>query len=83
MNMKIKNINSLREDAILTLEKLEKKEIDITEAGIRAKLYETIISSAKSQMMYAGMLNKQPKIEFMGECLGKTIEGKISKKLIT
>lgn len=82
--MAINNIDQLRENALKTLMDLEKGKIDTAEAGVKGKLYESVISTIKTQLQYAQMLNKEPLIPFMGD-LSKnksiTIEGKIDKKL--
>ena len=49
-----------------TLQKLADGEIDTQEAGVTGKLIEGVISTVKSQIEYARMLNKEPNIPFMG-----------------
>lgn len=61
----IKNINDLRAHAILTLKKLEKGKIDMSEAGVTAKLYESVISSLKIELEYNKMLGSDPFIPFL------------------
>ncbi len=61
----MKNIEELRNHAIATLEKLEHKEIDMAEAGVTAKLYESLMSSLKTEMEYHKMLGHLPKIKFL------------------
>ena len=63
--MKINNIEQLRNHALATLEKLESKEIDVVEAGVTAKLCETIISTVKQELVYAQMLQKETPIKFL------------------
>ncbi len=63
--MKINNIEDLRNHAIKTLEKLETKKIDMAEAGVTAKLYESLMSSLKTEMEYHKMLGHLPKIKFL------------------
>jgi hypothetical protein len=65
MAAKIKNINQLREHAIETLERLEKGKIDCTEAGVTAKLYESVIASVKIELEYNRMTDKIPNIAFI------------------
>lgn len=76
----IKNIEDLRHHAIQTLKKLEKKEINTTEAGITAKLYESIISSVKTELEFNRMLEKEPDIPFLE--YKKTIDVTKKAKLI-
>lgn len=64
----ITNIEDMREYMIYTLERLEKKAIDVTEAGIIAKGGETIMSSLKLQLSYSGMRGEVPNIPFLEEC---------------
>lgn len=76
--MRINSIDDLRQHAISTLEKLESKKIDMAEAGVTAKLYESLISSLKTEMEYHKMLGNLPKIKFLE---GATYEVKADKKL--
>ncbi len=59
------NIEDLREHAISTLKKLETKAIDMAEAGVTAKLYESLLSSLKTEMEYHKMLGHLPRIKFL------------------
>ena len=63
--MKITNIDQLRNHALLTLERLESKEIDVNQAGITAKLCETIISTIKQELTYNAMLQRETPIKFL------------------
>ena len=65
MSAKIKNINQLREHALLTLERLGSGKIDCTEAGVTAKIYESVMSSVKVELEYNRMLGSEPKIKFI------------------
>ena len=75
---KIKNIDTLRDHAIETLENLERKKIDVVQAGVTAKLYESIMSSLKTELEYHKMLEQKPNIEFLNGA--KVIE--TTKKLL-
>jgi DNA-binding XRE family transcriptional regulator len=66
--MKIKNIEQLRNHVLHSLEQLAAHKIDVTEASIVAKASETIMSSVKLQLSYAGMLGCQPDIAFLEDC---------------
>lgn len=73
---KIRNIENLRDHALLTIEKLANGEIDTAEAGVTGKLCESVISTIKAQLEYSRMINEEPEIPFMLEShKGKTIEG--------
>jgi len=63
--MNIKNIEDLRNHAIKTLDKLESKKIDLAEAGVTAKLYESLMSSLKTEIEYHKLLGHLPKIKFL------------------
>jgi hypothetical protein len=63
--MAIKNIEELRKHAAMTLEKLEKGKIDNSQAAVNAKLYESIVSSLKTELEYHKMLKQMPEIEFL------------------
>jgi len=76
MSQKIENIDDLRDHALNLLQKLEDKKIKVQEAGITAKIYESIISTVKTQMEYARMLKVDPDIPFLGEIKGNLIEHK-------
>lgn len=66
----------MRDHAIETLEKLESGKIDVAEAGVTGKLYETVISSIKTQLQYSEMNGVTPYIEFMGDARPtKTVKG--------
>ena len=70
------NIEDLRAHAINTLKKLESRKIDMAEAGVTAKLYESIISSLKTEMDYHKMLGRSPEISFLE---GAVYEAKSAK----
>lgn len=63
--MTIKNIKDMRDHALQTLSKLEKRQIDITEAVATAKIYSSIISTVKAELDYHKMLDQVPCIEFL------------------
>lgn len=65
--MTIKNIDELRKHAITTLEKLSNKKIDVDEAGVAGKLYESVMSTVKYELEYSKMLGREPNIPFMGD----------------
>ncbi len=78
---KIKNIEQLRDHALLTLEKLSNGDIDTAEAGVTGKLCEAVIATVKSQLEYARMLQEEPQVPFMKiSTNGKTLEAKPSHK---
>ncbi len=64
---KIRNIENLRDHALLTIEKLANGEIDTAEAGVTGKLCESVISTVKAQLEYSRMINEEPEIPFMLE----------------
>lgn len=73
----IKNLDDLRQDAINTLEKLANGQIDCDQAGVTAKLYESVMSTVKTQLQVAVMLKREPNIPFLGDCTKqKTFDGK-------
>lgn len=80
--MDIKNVEDLRAHALQLLEKLEKKKIDITEATATAKIYESILSTAKTQMMYAQMNNETVRIDFLDNGKHRIIEHSPNVKLL-
>jgi len=61
----MKNISDLRESALKTIKDLQRGTIDIDEAGVSAKLYETVISSCKAEMEYHKFLNQTANIKFL------------------
>lgn len=73
MSDKITNITELCEHALGTLEKLSKKQIEVAEAGVTGKLYETVISSLKLQLVYAEMRDEEPNIDFIESGKGKAV----------
>ena len=79
------NIEELRNHAIATLKKLENKQIDMSEAGVTAKLYESLMSSLKTEMEYHKMLGHLPRIKFLEGAvyeLKETAKIDVQKKLI-
>ncbi len=65
---KIKNLDDLREMVLDTLESLSSNKIDMQQAGIIAKLSETIVSGLKTQMEYARLTDEKPLIPFISRC---------------
>ena len=77
MKQKSHNINTLddlRDKVLEALEALNNGEIDLQQAGVIAKLSETVISGVKTQMDYARLTDQTPHIPFIDNC-AKTIEG--------
>lgn len=75
--MKIIDIDTLRQHAIDTLLKLEKKEISVEEAGVTGKLCENVVSTIKVQLEYSKMIQQNPDIKFLENCTlpkGRIIE---------
>jgi hypothetical protein len=70
---KIRNLDELRDIVLDTVQKMVKGKIDVTEAGVLAKLSETVISGLKTQMEYARLINQNPSIPFIAGC-HKSIE---------
>lgn len=58
----------MRNHILDSLEKLEKKKIDVVEAGIIAKSSEGIMSSLKIQLTYNNMRGEEPNIKFLQDC---------------
>ncbi len=70
----INDLKDLREHALNALKRLENGECDVKEVAVIGKLSETIIAGVRVQMEYACALGREPKIDFVGDCLGaKTI----------
>lgn len=79
---KLNNLDDLRNMVLDTIEKLSENKIDIHEAGILAKLSETVISGLKTQIEYAKLIDNQPSIPFIDNC-ARVIEGnKIENNLL-
>ena len=78
---KITNMTMLRNKVLKTIEDLENGKIDINEAGVIAKLSETVISGLKSEMQYALITNQEPNIPFYGEGTGVFLDKKDIKKI--
>lgn len=77
MKLKITDIDSLRQHAIDTLLKLEKKQISVEEAGVTGKLCENVVSTIKVQLEYSKMIQQDPNIKFLENCTlpkGRIIE---------
>ena len=73
----IVDIDSLRQHAIDTLQKLSRGEISTEEAGVTGKLCENVVSTIKVQLEYSKMLQQQPTIDFLENCTlpqGRIIE---------
>ena len=79
---KIKDINMLRERILNAVDDFEEGKIDKDHLLALSKENDSIISSLKSEMQYAILTNSEPNIPFYGESSGKTLEGKVIKKLI-
>ena len=71
----IKNIDDLRDEMLLVFEKLSKGKIELEEASIMAKISETIVSGAKTQIQYALLTETKIIIPFL-EGNSKMIERK-------
>lgn len=82
-NNKITTIDDLRDHAVAMLEKLDRQEIDVAEAGVVGKLCESIISTVKVQLETARLLRREPRIPFIGDCMGEMIEGRRGKDILT
>ena len=80
--MKIKNLDGLRDHVLEVMEQLSSGKIDITEAGIVAKLSETIISGLKTQLDYARLTDQQPTIPFFGEGFSEKVIEQPKQKLL-
>ncbi len=81
--MTIKNLDQLRSVILETIEKLQTKKIDVVDAGVLAKLSETVISGLKTQMEYARLTETVPNLDFMGDNYEvKLLESNV-KKLLT
>ena len=81
---KIKTMEQLRDHALETLEKLSRGDIDTDEAGVYSKLCESVISTVKTQLEYARMIQEEPIIPFMQNChnsKNKLIEHEEKKEL--
>ena len=79
------NIEELRNHAIETLKKLDNKQIEMSEAGVTAKLYESVISSLKTEMEYHKMLGHLPRIKFLEGAvydMKETRKIEVDKKLL-
>ena len=65
LDVDLSTIMDLRNHALRTIMRLERGEIDVNEVGVVGKLYESVISSVKTEIQYAKMLNLKPKIAFI------------------
>lgn len=61
----IVNIKDLRDHALETLDKVTQGRLDTEDATAAAKLYQTILSSLKTELEYHKMLEQKPNIEFL------------------
>ncbi len=77
----IKTMKNLREKMIRVFDDLEDGKIDIQYASTLAKVSETIISGLRSEMQYAILTGKEPKISFFGDNSINLLEKKNIKKL--
>ncbi len=66
--MSIKNIEQLRNAGLEILDQLKSKSINPAEAGITAKIFETIMTSVRLQMEYSSQLKEIPHIPFLQSC---------------
>jgi hypothetical protein len=64
---KINNIAELRRHAVKTLEQLEEGNIQIQQAAVTAKLYDSVIHSITAEINYYKMIDKAPCIPFIEE----------------
>lgn len=84
MSNKIKTITELRDHALSIIEKLSEGQVDISEAITVSKLCDTVISTVKTQLEFAKMVNEEPSIPFLGSdqpmSKSKLIENKTSSK---
>jgi hypothetical protein len=58
-------MSDLRIHAVETLNLLRNKDIDTIEAGVTAKVYDSIISSCKAEMEYAKLKDCEVDIKFL------------------
>lgn len=79
MKMAINNMKDLRNHALGTLQKLDDKEIDIKDAIASAKIYQSIISTIKTEIDYNKMREKAPRIDFLE--MGNVVEHDITPAL--
>lgn len=63
----LETIVDLRNHALRTLIRLENGDVDVNEVGVIGKLYESVISSVKTELQYANMIGMKPKINFIEE----------------
>ncbi len=63
---KLKTIEDVRDFSLETLEKLRDKKIEWEIAATTGKIIEGVISSVKTQLLYAEMTGQEPDIAFMG-----------------
>lgn len=66
--MKFNNIEKLQNYVLESLEKLDKRKIDVDEMSIIAKSSETVIASLKIQLAYNNMRGEMPNIKFLEDC---------------
>lgn len=65
MSRDIKNIRDLRDHALDTLRRLEKREIELNEADAYGKVYSSVMGSLKLEMDYNKALGQAPLIPFL------------------
>jgi hypothetical protein len=63
---KIKTITELRDAALEMIDKLSAGQVEINEAMALGKLCDTVISTVKTQLEFAKMVNEEPQIPFLG-----------------
>lgn len=64
---KINTIEDLIRNNLDTIESLQAGKIDVQEAGVTGKLYETVISAVKAQLQYSELNGTSPHLDFMGD----------------
>ena len=63
--MAINNMRDMRNHALHTLAKLDKREIDIKEAQANAALYGSVMATIKLELEHCKMLEQKPQIAFL------------------
>lgn len=67
-------MSDLRVHAVETLNLLRNKDIDTIEAGVTAKVYDSIISSCKAEMEYARLKDCEVTIPFLDDAKAAELE---------
>lgn len=67
-------MSDLRVHAVETLNLLRNKDIDTIEAGVTAKVYDSIISSCKAEMEYARLKDCEVTIPFLDDAKAAALE---------